>query len=493
MTHFIRLGIFQTDRTMAILGRNLRLATAYGDLELFNNISVQTFLSWNKFCSLFLVATYLMTTQAALSQNRRIAIVRDAEIESLLKDYATPIFNVAGLKSKGIDIVLVNDSSYNAFVSGRRVFMNTGAIMQAETPNEIIGVLAHEAGHLAGNHQERLRDQLDRSKTLAIVGMLLGAGALVAGSTSGSQGASGAAAGIIASAPGLASRSLLSYKRSEEVNADAAALKYLNKTKQSAKGMLVTFDRFSRQLALAGVRPDPYRLSHPLPRERISLLETNASKSPYFGNRDSNQLQFRHDMVRAKIAAFSGGAPAVARMFKSAPNSLPAAYGQAISLDNAGRSKQALTLLNKIIKKQSKNPYLYELRGELELKLRKSDAAAKSFARAVKLDRHNSGLIKARLGFAYVATGKKSNAKKAVSALKAGLQSNPNNFNAYRTLSNAYALTGDIGQAELAMAEGHFRAGNSRDSKIFAGRALQKLPTGKPSWQRAKDILTVGQ
>jgi predicted Zn-dependent protease len=80
-----------------------------------------------------------------------------------------------------------------------------------------------------------------------------------------------------------------------------------------------------------------------------------------------------------------------------------------------------------------------------------------------------------------------------VSALKAGLQSNPNNFNAYRTLSNAYALTGDIGQAELAMAEGHFRAGNSRDSRIFAGRALQKLPKGKPSWQRAKDILTVGQ
>ena len=435
---------------------------------------------------------YLLSTQVTMAQGRKIAIVRDAEIESLLKDYATPIFRAAGLQSKGIEIVLVNDNNFNAFVSGRRVFINTGAIVQATTPNEIIGVIAHEAGHLAGNHQERLRAQLDASKTLAIVGMLLGAGALVAGSTSNTNGASSAGGAIIASAPSIATRTILNYKRGEEINADTAALKYLNKTKQSANGMLVTFNRFAQQLALAGVRPNPYKLSHPLPRERISLLEKGAKQSQYFNKKDPKALQARHNMVRAKIAAFAGGLPAIQRLFKSAPNSTPALYGRAIALDNAGRSRDALKILDQLIKKQPKNAYLYELRGEVQLKLRQADQAVKSFSTASKLDKSKSGLIKARLGFAYVATGNRANAKKAVSALRAGLQTNPNNFNAYRTLSNAYALAGNIGEAELAMAEGHFRAGNSRDAKIFAGRAAQKLVPGKPSWQRAKDILTVG-
>jgi predicted Zn-dependent protease len=440
----------------------------------------------------FAILSYLLSTQVTMAQGRKIAIVRDAEIESLLKDYSSPIFRVAGLQSKGIDIVLVNDNNFNAFVSGRRVFINTGAILQSATPNEIIGVIAHEAGHLAGNHQERLRAQLDASKTLAIVGMLLGAGALVAGSTSNSNGASSAGGAIIAAAPSLATRGLLNYKRGEEINADSAALKYLNKTKQSANGMLKTFDRFAQQLALAGVRPNPYKLSHPLPRERISLLAEGAKKSRYFNQKDPKSLQTRHNMARAKIAAFAGGLAGVQRLFRSSPNSLPALYGRAIALDNSGRSNDALKIINQLIKKQSKNAYLYELRGEVQLKLRKADQAVKSFATAAKLDRSKSGLIKARLGFAYVATGNRSNAKKAVSALRAGLQTNPNNFNAYRTLSNAYALAGDIGDAELAMAEGHFRAGNTRDAKIFAGRAVQKLVPGKPSWQRAKDILTVG-
>lgn len=442
--------------------------------------------------SLFAILIYLLSTQMTLAQGRRIAIVRDAEIESLLKDYASPIFKVAGLQSKGIEIVLVNDNNFNAFVSGRRVFINTGAIVQATTPNEIIGVIAHEAGHLAGNHQERLRAQLDASRTLAIVGMLLGAGALVAGSTSNSNGATSAGGAIIASTPTIATRSILNYKRGEEINADSAALKYLNKTKQSANGMLKTFDRFAQQLALAGVRPNPYKLSHPLPRERINLLAKGAKQSKYFNKKDPKALQARHDMARAKIAAFAGGLPAVQRLFKSSPNSVPALYGRAIALDNSGRSNDALKILNQLIKKQSKNAYLYELRGEVQLKLRQADQAVKSFATAAKFDRSKSGLIKARLGFAYVATGNRANAKKAVSALRAGLQTNPNNFNAYRTLSNAYALAGDVGEAELAMAEGHFRAGNGREAKVFAGRAVQKLVPGKPSWQRAKDILTVG-
>ncbi|TIT62103.1 MAG: M48 family peptidase, partial [Mesorhizobium sp.] len=46
-----------------------------------------------------------------------VPVVRDAEIEALVRDYARPIFKAAGLANDGIDIVLVNDSSFNAFVT----------------------------------------------------------------------------------------------------------------------------------------------------------------------------------------------------------------------------------------------------------------------------------------------------------------------------------------------------------------------------------------
>ena len=46
-------------------------------------------------------------SSSAFAQN--VPVVRDAEIEALVRDYARPIFNAAGLSKSGIDIILVND------------------------------------------------------------------------------------------------------------------------------------------------------------------------------------------------------------------------------------------------------------------------------------------------------------------------------------------------------------------------------------------------
>ncbi len=84
--------------------------------------------------------------------------------------------------------MIINDPAFNAFVAdGRRIFVNFGAIMQSETPNQLIGVLAHETGHLAGGHLAKLHEQVARAQTQMILAMLLGAGAVVAGARSGSS------------------------------------------------------------------------------------------------------------------------------------------------------------------------------------------------------------------------------------------------------------------------------------------------------------------
>ncbi len=57
-------------------------------------------------------------------------------------------------------------------------FVNYGAILQSETPNQLIGVLAHETGHLAGGHLAKMRQQLANAQTQLVIATLLGVGAI---------------------------------------------------------------------------------------------------------------------------------------------------------------------------------------------------------------------------------------------------------------------------------------------------------------------------
>ena len=172
-------------------------------------------------------------------ENKGPPILRDTEAEALLREYTRPILRAAGLEKQNIQMVIINDPNFNAFVAdGRRIFVNYGAIMQSETPNQLIGVLAHETGHLAGGHLAKLREQLSRAQTQMIIAMLLGAGALIAGASKGTSGVglSDAGAAAIAGPGEMIRRNLLSYQRQQEENADRAGVKFLTATGQSAKG-----------------------------------------------------------------------------------------------------------------------------------------------------------------------------------------------------------------------------------------------------------------
>jgi predicted Zn-dependent protease len=415
-------------------------------------------------------------------------IIRDAEIERLMQDYARPVLAAAGIK--GItEVVLINNNSFNAFVDGRRIFMNTGAIMAAETPNEIIGVIAHEIGHLAGGHQEKLRQKLETISKLATIAAVAGVGAAIAGSASGNSQAGQVGVGIAAGSGEVARRSVLAYQRSEEITADRSAVTYLNKTEQSVKGMLKTFKRFQSALALSGTRIDPYQVSHPLPRERIANLETLAHESRYFDRIDAPALQARHDMARAKIAAYADGASAVRRIFRSAPKSIGARYGEALVTYLNGSQKDALKKFDVLVKEQPSNGYFQEIRGEILLKSNKPTDAAKAYRTAMKLDPGKNSTIQVALGQALMLSG---DAKSAVRELSEAMRKDPSNGLGYEVLARAYNQLGQISEAELATAQMHFHNGDKNEAKIFAGRAQKGFKKGSPAWMRAADILKAG-
>lgn len=419
----------------------------------------------------------------------KVPIVRDAEIEALVSDYAKPILAAAGLGGRPVRIVLVNDNSFNAFVDGRRIFINAGTLMTAATPNEVIGVIAHETGHLVGHHQEQMRRRIERARTIAVVGALLGAGAVAAGAASHSPGLAGAGSGLVAGSPEFAMRGVLSYQRDEEMAADRTAITLLDRTHQSAKGMLTTFERFDRALSLSGSQIDPYRISHPMPRERVANLETLARKSPYFDRTDPPQLQERHDLARAKIAAYTIGPAEVQRIFRDRPGSIGARYGDAISAYLYGSPKVALGKMDALIKEEPRNPYFYEMRGEILMKARQPAPAADAYRRAVSLDRSRTGLIRTELARALLATGSRKDLDPAVRELKAAISQEPEAPSGYDYLAQAYARLGKAPLADLATADMHYYSGNLQQARIFATRAKMGLKPGTPEWLQADDIV----
>jgi len=373
-------------------------------------------------------------------------------------------------------------------VAGRRIFIHTGALLTAETPNEIIGVIAHEVGHLAGGHQHRLRDQLARAQTMAVVATLLGIGAGVAAAASNQGDLAQAGMGLAMGGTEAARRSLLSYQRTEEITADRSAIEYLERTGQSGRGMLVTFQRMAGDLALAGVNVDPYQISHPMPRDRIANLEVLVKKSRFYDRTDSPELQLRHDLARAKIAAYTAGQNSIARVFRKNPGGLPVLYAEAINGYLYGNPRAALAKVDQLVASQPRNAYFHELRGEILIKANRPREAAEAYATAIKLAR-TSGLLEVGYGQALLATGQPDLVRRAASELESGLTREPEYVNGYRFLAQAYGQLGEIGPAELATAEGYFHSGAYRDAKIMAARAQMKLKRGSPEWIRAQDII----
>jgi predicted Zn-dependent protease len=425
-------------------------------------------------------------------ENKGPKLLRDAEIEQLLRDYTRPILRVAGLEQQNIQVVIINDPSFNAFVAdGHRIFVNYGALMQSQTPNQLIGVLAHETGHLAGGHLAKLREELSRAQTGMIVAMLLGVGAMVAGARSNNpnNGMGNIGAAAVSAPQAMLQSTLLAYQRQQEENADRAGVKFLNATRQSARGMYDTFKRFSDDSLFASRGADPYMQSHPMPVERVAALEELAKSSPYWNNKDDPALQLRHDMMRAKTSAFMEQQDTVMRRYPPSNDSLPARYARAITTYLHGDLHSAVSQIDGLIKAQPNNPYFYELLGQALLEGGKPAEAIAPLRRAVQLS-GNTPLIEMLLGQALVATDNKAYADEAIAILRAAVARETEAPLGYAQLAMAYGRKGDYAEADLASAQAAYLRGDNKTARDLASRAKTRFAIGTPGWVKADDIIS---
>jgi len=411
-----------------------------------------------------------------------INLIRDAEVEHTLRVYTTPIFQAAGLSPTAIRIFIVDNKTLNAFVSGgQNLFIHTGLLMAAKDPEEVIGVIAHETGHIAGGHLATRTDQLAKTQTSVLASYALGLGAALATG----QPALGAA--VVAGGQDIALKGLLRYTRSQESAADQSAVSYLNATHQSPAGLADFMEVLSGQEALLVENQDPYLQSHPLTQDRIAFFRRAVADSPYAGQPTDPKLQVLQDRMVAKLSGFLEPKRLVLRRFPKDDQSLPARYARAIADYRANDLDAALAGIDQLLAEHPDDPYFHELRGQMLMENARLEEALPSYETAAAL-LPDATTIHLALAQVQIELDRPELNDPALKSLESVLREEPHNGLAWRLAATAYSRLGDEGKMTLALSEAALANGRYTEAIDRAKRAEEMLGAGSVGGLHAQDV-----
>lgn len=415
-----------------------------------------------------------------------ISLLQDTETERLLRSYEDPILKVAGIDPAAVKMYIVNDTSLNAFVAeGQNIFCNAGLFIHLKSPNELKGVLAHETGHMAGGHLIRGQAAMAKAQIPMLLSMVVGIAAAVAGAGE---------AGMVLMGLGqnVAAAQYLSFSRAQEATADQMGQKYLRLTHQSGLGMVHVFERMANNAARAGIDESQFAMSHPADRTRVALLQSEADASPYRDVPDSPQAIHAFEMVKAKVIGYLLPVQQVLNRYPVTDNSAPARYARAMVYMRQPNLPMALKEINSLIQQEPKNPYFYEVLGQIYLSMSQPEKGIGPYQKSVDL-LPDAPELRVSLATAQVATENRKLEQAAVANLRIAMQQNADNPFGWYEMAQAYSDLGNQPMADLATAERYYSVGALPKSAVFAYRARQKLTKGSPDWERANDILAIAQ
>lgn len=419
----------------------------------------------------------------------RIALVRDAEIEATIRAYAEPLFKAGGLDASFVEVHLVQNDEINAFVAGgQRLFIHTGLLRRAKTANQVIGVIAHETGHIIGGHLARVHEALRRATIETVIATVLGVGAAVGGALAGSGGAANAGVGAISLGQNIALRNFLQYTQQQESSADQAGLSLLDATGQSSRGLLEFFQLLEGQEHLLPTNQDPYLRTHPLTRARISAVAEHVANSPYSDVKDTPEIAELHQRMIAKLVGYLRPLEEVLRTYPKTDQSIGARYARAVGYFRRAQMPNALAEMDSLLKELPQDPFFLEQKAQILYQNGRIKDAIPLYAKAAEL-RPGEGLLQLETGQALIESEDDSLLSQAIKHLESASRLESDNPSMWRWLAVAYGRSGNLPMAALAQAEQASARGDLREAKFQADKALKGLPVGSPASLRAEDIL----
>lgn len=418
---------------------------------------------------------------AAQAPPQRIVTIRDAETEHLLRRMSHPLLRTAGVDPGLVRITLIQNRAINAFVAtGNRMFLHTGLLQQAESAKEVVGVIAHETGHIAAGHLIRLPDEMRAAMLRSLGAMLLGGAAAAA------TGQAGAAAAGMLGGQAMAMGEFFAFTRSQEQAADQAAIDYLERLGWSARGLERLLEKMLDQELLAASRQDPYFRTHPLSRDRLEFVRDQLARSPSANAPLPPGMEEAFAMVRAKIDGFTEAPGITWRRYPESDGSAPARYARAIAQFRSGRIDEALRILDTLLREQPSSPWLHELKGLILFEGHRPAEALVPYATAARLA-PGEGLIRLNHARVLIELGSPAQLRQAVAELDAALRTERDSGFAWRQMAIARGRLGEMPLADLALAEEALLRGDPQTARMLARRAEAVLPPG-PTRLRAQDI-----
>jgi predicted Zn-dependent protease len=412
------------------------------------------------------------------------AQLRDTETEEMLNSYERPLAHAAGLDPVP-KVWLLGDNEINAFATygdnGENIFIFSGILLWLQKPNELIGVMAHETGHISAGHLSRGMYGMKKAMIPMLLSLVAGIGAMIAG-------AGEAGMAIMGIGQAYAEGQFAAFTRVQESTADQIAAKLLLATHQSPMGMYHTFERFAQEEAMSAYKLDKFAVDHPSGQDRVFDLKDVVDASPYREVQDAPEVLHTFQMVQAKLAGFILPVKDALNRYPESDNSEPARYAHAMVYMRQPNFTKALAAINSLIAEEPNNPYFYEARGQIYVSLAKPQLAIPDYQKSVNL-RPRAPQLRAALATAQLATDDPALAGSALQNLKAAILVEDNDpFTWYQT-AQAYSTLKNEPMANLATAELWYNVGDMKKALVFATRARGKLPQGGPDWQRASDIV----
>jgi len=411
-----------------------------------------------------------------------MSLIRDAEIENTIRIYATPLFEQAGVEPNAVQIHLVKDKSLNAFVAeGLNLFINTGLIMKTDHPGQLIGVIAHESGHIGGGHLVKGTAAMETAKITSLAATIMGLAAAVA------SGRGDVGSAILMGGNEAAMREYMAFSRTVEGSADTAALSYLDNLHQSSRGFMEFMEKLGDQELLVSARQDPYVRTHPLSRDRVEEIRHHVDISPYSNVPVPPQYIEPHKRMVAKLYAFMEPPVSTLMHYKDGDQAIDARYARAIAYYRKPDLDNAVPLIDGLIKDRPQDPYFHELKGQMLFENGHVAEAVPEYKLAVRY-LPDSALLREELGQVEVETEDAAQLKDAKENLTIAVKRDPESAGAWRLLAIAYGRSGDEPMAESAMAEYALLTGSAQEALYHADKALKGLKRGSPQEIQMQDV-----
>ncbi|USI73802.1 M48 family metalloprotease [Sphingomonas morindae] len=432
---------------------------------------------------LMLLLALLLGARPVLAQDAP-EILRDTETERFLDSIASPLAKTAGLAPGALKVVLVRDPEINAFVAGGQViYINSGTILAADNANELEGVIAHELGHIEGGHAPLGSEHAKPATRIALLSLLLGVAAAVAGAPQAGMAALGAG-------QQMALGNYLAFSRAQEGAADASAVRHLNDAHLSGKGMISFFDKLRAEeyrLSSSYASADPFMQTHPMSADRQAVLEHDLSASPWWNTPIDPAKQVRFLRVKAKLAGYVLDPDQALKRYPTSDSSIYGHYARAFAWHRAAYPDQAMREASALLTAAPGDPYFNELAGQMLLENGHPKEALPPLRKAVA-GSDNAPLISAMLGHALLATEDPANYAEAERVLRLSVARDREDPLAWYALGTVYASRGDEAHAALATAERYHMEGDDRLAGLNAERAMKGFKVGTVDYLRAEDI-----